>query len=187
MLFLRGFHWWVGSTVRPDVFPSPFMYVVVIPSSQARSQVEEEKVMLPGSMESCWSLSGLLAQCHTVALLSMNYWMGVGWMSPQENGEVEHIRYDLSAVVGDLLKLCGTPVKGRLDVAGPQENMGGTCSVSKLDRECLHWFPHMSMYLWGRGRKWHFQLFCSLRSLLKIPAPPTHALRLVNKAPFHIP
>ena len=53
-----------------------------------------------------------------MALLSVNYWMGVGWMSPQENTEVEHIRYDLSAVVGDLLKLCGTPVKGRLDVAG---------------------------------------------------------------------
>ena len=30
------------------------------------------------------------------------------------------------------------------------------------------------------------QVFCSWGSLLKIPAPPAHVLRLVNKSPSHI-
>ena len=68
-------------------------------------------------------------------------------MGPQENLEVGYTRYGLSAVVGDLEQLWGTPAKGRLDVAGPQENMVEACNVRKLSRECLHWFPHMSMYL----------------------------------------
>lgn len=69
---------------------------------------------------------------------------------------------------------------GRLDgISLHGQSMG----VNKAGGEYLFWFPKISDYLvWGwRERNDAYQLFCSWRILLKIPAPPVHILWLVSK------
>lgn len=50
--------------------------------------------------------------------------------------------------------------------------------------------PYVSGHRSGNGakkRNGNHQLFCSWRSLAKIPAPPAHGLRFVNESPSCIP
>ena len=56
-----GFCWWVGPIVGPDIWPSPllelqFNWYVWLSSTLPGTEV---------TLEWCWPLLGLLAQCHT--------------------------------------------------------------------------------------------------------------------------
>ena len=76
-----------------------------------------------------------------------------------------------------------TPTEARLQGMSLQKNPGVGHSNPKWRVFVLHWFLQTSAYIgWGWEGNGTCQLFCSWRSLPKIPGPPAYALRLIDKS-----
>lgn len=76
-------------------------------------------------------------------------------------------------------------VWGGLDEANPLKNVGPVLSLLE-DRWEMFVLASTSVELGGRMRNCSCQHFPPWRSLLIIPALPSHILRLVNKLPSHM-
>lgn len=137
-----GFWWWMGPTVRSNVFPQPTVPAAVVLVS----------------LVICRSPQG---RGH----------FGVVLVTIRASCRKRSVRNHFGGTLAEW---------GRLDGVGlPWQSV----AVNKPGGEYLFWFPKVSDYLGWGWREWNdaYQLFCFWRILLKIPTPPLHILRLVNK------
>lgn len=83
----------------------------------------------------------------------------------------------LGIIQGSTLQFCATPLLANISFNQSQAQGRATAQGPN---------PAHNLYLgwWAVKRNHRSQLFCFLRTLLKIPAPPAQGLTLVNKSPF---
>ena len=122
---------------------------------------------LPGAgvtLEWCWCLWGQVAHCHDFGTAHDNAWSSAG---------------------GPWRRFGRIPADGGLDGAGAQDSFVPGLVTRRRGGDYLHWLVLVLVYLgwWGGEGNGARQVLCSWRSLLKIPAPPARAVRLVNKSP----